>query len=83
MKENQFDVFFITPETLFSDEFQAIIGSVNIGLFVIDECHCISDWGHDFRVEYSNLFKVINYLPSVMYQFLVQQQQLIIALWMT
>ena len=63
LKENQFDVFFITPETLFSDEFQAIIGSVNIGLFVIDECHCISDWGHDFRVEYSNLFKVINYLP--------------------
>ncbi|MHB8097259.1 MAG: RecQ family ATP-dependent DNA helicase [Erysipelotrichaceae bacterium] len=64
LKENQFDVFFITPETLFSDEFQAIIGSVNIGLFVIDECHCISDWGHDFRIEYSNLFKVINYLPS-------------------
>lgn len=64
LKENQFDVFFITPETLFSVEFQAIIGSVNIGLFVIDECHCISDWGHDFRIEYSNLFKVINYLPS-------------------
>lgn len=64
LTENQFDIFFITPETLFSDEFQTVIGSVNIGLFVIDECHCISDWGHDFRVEYSNLFKVINYLPS-------------------
>lgn len=64
LKDNYYDVFFITPETLFSDEIQSIIGSVNIGLFVIDECHCISDWGHDFRVEYSNLFKVINYLPN-------------------
>jgi len=61
--QNQYDLFFITPESLFKAEVQNIIGGLEIGLFVIDECHCISDWGHDFRLDYSNLYKIIELLP--------------------
>ena len=64
LSKNEYDLFFITPESLFGDEFQEIVGSIDIGLFVIDECHCISDWGHDFRLEYSNLHKIIDLLPD-------------------
>ncbi len=58
------DVLFTTPETLFRPEVQKIIPGLHIGLFVIDECHCISDWGHDFRLEYGMLVKVIQNLPA-------------------
>lgn len=58
------DVFFTTPETLFREEVQSIIANVNLGLFVIDEAHCLSDWGHDFRREYSRLYNIIKMLPS-------------------
>lgn len=58
------DVLFTTPETLFKPDVQGIIPRLHIGLFVIDECHCISDWGHDFRLEYGMLVKVIQSLPA-------------------
>ena len=64
LSENEYDLFFITPESLFGDEFQEAVGGMDIGLFVIDECHCISDWGHDFRLEYGNLHKIIDILPE-------------------
>ena len=64
LKKNQLDIIFITPETLFSDKIQNALHDINLGLFVIDEAHCISDWGHDFRLEYCNLIKVITNLPS-------------------
>lgn len=64
MKANRLDIVFITPETLFSNEVQAALPSVQIGLFVVDEAHCISDWGHDFRLEYSRLNQVIQNMPQ-------------------
>lgn len=64
LKAGHIDVFFTTPETLFKDDLQAYLPDVNIGLFVIDEAHCLSDWGHDFRREYSRLYRIINMLPS-------------------
>lgn len=62
--QNKLDVVFITPETLFNKKIQKVIFDINIGLFVIDEAHCISDWGHDFRLEYSKLKDVISRFPS-------------------
>ncbi len=61
------DVLLISPERLANDEFvretlPAIQGS--IGLFVIDEAHCISDWGHDFRPDYRRIGRLLRTLPS-------------------
>lgn len=64
LSNNELDLIFVTPETLFNDEVQAKIPEFNIGLFVIDEAHCISDWGHDFRLEYGKIGKIISGLPS-------------------
>lgn len=62
--DGKLDIVFITPETLFSDDIQQVIGRINIGLFVIDEAHCVSDWGHDFRLDYSNIYKVLDKIPQ-------------------
>lgn len=57
------DIVFITPETLYNDKVNKQIANMNIGLFVIDEAHCVSDWGHDFRLDYSNIYKVLEKIP--------------------
>lgn len=64
LEEDRLDLLFITPETLFSDDVQSRLHNIRIGLFVIDEAHCISDWGHDFRLEYGNLRKIVSRLPE-------------------
>ena len=64
MKNNKIDIVFTTPETLFTELVQTAHPQIKIGLFVVDEAHCISDWGHDFRLDYCRLKKVINKMPS-------------------
>lgn len=61
---DELDLIFVTPETLFNQDVQVGLASISIGLFVVDEAHCISDWGHDFRLDYGNLHRVIDNLPS-------------------
>ena len=60
---DELDLVFVTPETLFSSDIQEALPKIRVGLFVIDEAHCISDWGHDFRLEYGKLGKVIAQMP--------------------
>lgn len=60
------DVLLVSPERLGNDEFATqILPSIKggIGLFVVDEAHCISDWGHDFRPDYRRLRRIIAGLP--------------------
>lgn len=64
LANEELDLIFVTPETLFKDDVQSLLPKLRIGLFVIDEAHCISDWGHDFRLEYGNLGKVIAGFPA-------------------
>lgn len=64
MAKGQLDVVFVTPESLFNQRIQEEMPKVSVGMFVIDEAHCISDWGHDFRLEYSRLKEVVAQLPA-------------------
>ncbi len=64
MRNNKIDIVFTTPETLFTELVQTALPQIKIGLFVVDEAHCISDWGHDFRLDYCRLKKVINKMPG-------------------
>jgi len=67
LASNQVDVLLISPERLANDDFrQNVLANManNIGLFVIDEAHCISDWGHDFRPDYRRIVRVLQAIPS-------------------
>ncbi len=64
MERGALDLVLVTPETLFSEDVQSRLKNIKIGLFVIDEAHCISDWGHDFRLEYGRLKTIISQLPA-------------------
>lgn len=69
LASNQIDVLIISPERLANDDFrQNVLANManNIGLFVIDEAHCISDWGHDFRPDYRRIVRVLQAIPSNM-----------------
>ena len=63
LEQDSLDLVFATPETLFNQDVQNHMKNIRIGLFVIDEAHCISDWGHDFRLEYGRLKMIVQRLP--------------------
>jgi len=58
-------LLYVSPEKLVSQSFQPLLKRLNISLFAIDEAHCISSWGHDFRPEYTQLKFLKDQFPQV------------------
>ncbi len=64
-KNGSIKILYVTPERLALVQFEAILHTLDISLFAIDEAHCISEWGHDFRPDYRNLKSLRQKFPSV------------------
>ncbi|MFE3868934.1 DNA helicase RecQ [Flavobacterium sp. LS2P90] len=58
-------LLYVAPESLTKEEYVAFLQTVTISFVAIDEAHCISEWGHDFRPEYRNLKSIIKQLGDV------------------
>jgi ATP-dependent DNA helicase RecQ len=66
LRDGTCDVLLISPERLSNTEFTTeVLREItdSIGMFVIDEAHCISDWGHDFRPDYQRIRRILSLLP--------------------
>ncbi|KFN48678.1 hypothetical protein N790_05890 [Arenimonas malthae CC-JY-1] len=59
------DLLYVAPERLLTDRFLSLLGRSRIALFAIDEAHCVSQWGHDFRPEYRELNLLHERWPDV------------------
>jgi len=61
----QLDLLYVAPERLLSESFLDRLQQIPLALFAIDEAHCISQWGHDFRPEYVKLGQLRDHFPAV------------------
>ncbi|KFL35851.1 DNA helicase RecQ [Arenimonas donghaensis] len=61
----ELDLLYVAPERLLTDRFLSLLGRSRLALFAIDEAHCVSQWGHDFRPEYRELNLLHERWPDV------------------
>ncbi|HSL29135.1 MAG TPA: DNA helicase RecQ [Anaerolineales bacterium] len=64
VKRGEVRLLYVAPETLLTPRILALLQSVKVDLLTIDEAHCISEWGHDFRPEYRQLVEVRKRFPD-------------------
>jgi ATP-dependent DNA helicase RecQ len=65
MKRGELDLVYVAPERLLTDRFLRLLAQCEVALFAIDEAHCVSQWGHDFRPEYGQLALLRERWPGV------------------
>src|SRR3954463_5889107 len=59
------DLLYVAPERLLTPRCLALLARAKVALFAIDEAHCVSQWGHDFRPEYIGLSTIAEHFPDV------------------
>ena len=64
VRNGEVKLLYLAPETLLTPRILALLDSVQVDLLTIDEAHCISEWGHDFRPEYRQLVAVRRRFPE-------------------
>lgn len=64
LKSGKYKILYVAPERLEGMNFLSLMGELNISQVAVDEAHCVSQWGHDFRTSYTNIARFINFLPS-------------------
>ncbi len=65
LRAGQLDVIYVAPERLMMEDCLRLLDEVPISLFAIDEAHCVSEWGHDFRPDYLTLGRLAQIFPDV------------------
>ncbi len=65
MLSGELDLLYVAPERLMTPEFQDLLHRTDLALFAIDEAHCVSQWGHDFRPEYLQLSVLPERFPLI------------------
>ncbi len=63
--DGELDLLYVAPERLMMDSFLARLDDIDVALFAIDEAHCISAWGHDFRPDYVALGQLRQRFPTI------------------
>lgn len=64
VKNNKAKLLYLAPESLVKDEIINLLNSIRVDCITVDEAHCISEWGHDFRKDYRQLGNFRNKFPS-------------------
>ena len=65
LRDGELDLLYVAPERLLQPRTQALLDEATIALFAIDEAHCVSQWGHDFRADYLELSILAERFPGV------------------
>ncbi|MSQ20163.1 MAG: DNA helicase RecQ [Betaproteobacteria bacterium] len=65
LRAGELDLLYLAPERLLTEQCLQLLARSNIALFAIDEAHCVSQWGHDFRPEYIQLAVIRERFPGV------------------
>ncbi len=65
LRNNELDLLYIAPERLVQPATRALLRDIPVSIIAIDEAHCVSQWGHDFRQDYLSLHELADWFPGV------------------
>ena len=65
LRNGEIDLLYVAPERALGDDFLEMLANCRIALFAIDEAHCVSQWGHDFRPDYRKLTRLHEHFPQI------------------